>query len=201
MDTWSSWPADVGNESIEEGWQRTLFSETKIQNQAFEKNSKCQLQKIAMMEQKQGKNWKYHNCRRQDLGKLMKSIGFIYQVCNVQQRITRKQKQKQKQNQKKKRGWCTLRFPYHIKILNETNHCWSQHRWESLRSFVHHYQHGRNKSRHCWVKNVGSYCVRLQVVQEYWKKLGPWSKRKEHSLKSVPQSPQRKEFACLMLWK
>jgi len=28
MDTWSSCPALVGNESIEDGWQRPLFSET-----------------------------------------------------------------------------------------------------------------------------------------------------------------------------
>ena len=29
IDTWSSWPAAVDNESTEEGWHRTLFSETK----------------------------------------------------------------------------------------------------------------------------------------------------------------------------
>ena len=44
------------------------------------------------MEQEQGKNWKDLFCRRPDLGKLIKSIGFIYQVCNVQQRITQKKK-------------------------------------------------------------------------------------------------------------
>lgn len=30
IDTWSSWPAAVDNESTEEGWHRTLFSETEI---------------------------------------------------------------------------------------------------------------------------------------------------------------------------
>lgn len=28
IDTWSSWPADVLSESTDEGWQRTLFSDT-----------------------------------------------------------------------------------------------------------------------------------------------------------------------------
>ena len=30
--------------------------------------------------------------------------------------------------------------------------------WELLHPFAHHFQHGRNKSQHCWTNNVGS-CV------------------------------------------
>ena len=42
-----------------------------------------------------------------------------------------------------------------------TMHCRSQHCWELLHPFVHHCQHARNNSHHCWHNNVGSCCVRL----------------------------------------
>ena len=42
----------------------------------------------------------------------------------------------------------------------------AQHCWELLRPFVHHCQHGRKKSEHCWRNNVGSCCVRLHAALE-----------------------------------
>ena len=40
----------------------------------------------------------------------------------------------------------------------------SQHRWELLHPFVHHYQHGGNNSQHCWSNIVGSCCIRLYTT-------------------------------------
>ena len=62
-------------------------------------------------------------------------------------------------------------FQSRISCILPTIHCRSQHCWESLRLFVHHCQHGRNNSQHCWANNVGSCCLCLHVAQEYWKKL------------------------------
>ena len=45
-----------------------------------------------------------------------------------------------------------------------TVHCRSQHCWELLHPFAHHYQHARNNSQHCWCNNVGSCCVRLHAA-------------------------------------
>ena len=36
-------------------------------------------------------------------------------------------------------------------------------RWELLRPFGHHCQHGRNNCQHCWPDNIGSCCVRLDT--------------------------------------
>ena len=91
-------------------------------------------------------------------------------------------------------------FQSRISCILPTMHCRTPNCWESLRLFVHYCQHGRNNSQHCWANNVGSCCLRLHVAQEYWKKIGPWRKRNENFLKFVPKSPQRNEFACLMLW-
>ena len=35
-------------------------------------------------------------------------------------------------------------------FILHTMHCSSQHCWELLHPFVHHYQHGRNSSQQCW---------------------------------------------------
>ena len=49
-------------------------------------------------------------------------------------------------------------------------HFRSQHCWKLLYLFAHHYQHGCNKSQHCWANNVGSCCVHLHVAL---RSLGP----------------------------
>ena len=45
-----------------------------------------------------------------------------------------------------------------------TMHCRSQHCWELLYPFAHHYQDARNNSQHCWRNNVGGCRVRLRAA-------------------------------------
>ena len=45
-----------------------------------------------------------------------------------------------------------------------TMHCRSQHCWELLHPLVHHCQHARSNSQHCWRNNVGSCFFRLHAA-------------------------------------
>ena len=51
-----------------------------------------------------------------------------------------------------------------IGCILPTMHCRSQHWWPVLHPFVHHCQHARNNSQHCWRNNVGSCCIRLYTT-------------------------------------
>ena len=46
-----------------------------------------------------------------------------------------------------------------------TMHCRSQHCWELLHPFVHHCQHGRNNSQHCWATMLGIFACVCKPLQ------------------------------------
>ena len=90
-----------------------------------------------------------------------------------------------------------------------TMHCGSQHCWELLHPFVHHCQHARNNSQHCWRNIVGSCCIRLYTTanteqqlrtllsQQCWELLRPFAR----SLKMTDTVIAFLLLLLLVLWR
>ena len=71
-----------------------------------------------------------------------------------------------------------------------TMHCSSQHCWELLHPFIHHYQHGRNSSQQCWEllrSFIHHYQHGRNSSQHCWELLHPFIHHYQHGRNSSQQ--------------